>query len=92
LTFIVYFPLVFLFRIVLKKVLINPLDPPFLGEIRRELGGHPQAPAKGAKPFVESPIETGGESREAGPLWWGSGGIPRSTSTPFSCRRRGPGG
>jgi len=39
----------------------NPL-PPILGGNYEESGGHPHAPAKGAMPLVESPIENNGES------------------------------
>jgi len=52
-------------------------------------GGHPHAPAKGAKPLVESPIENSGESREARPLWWRSGGYPPDSLLPPLLQERG---
>ena len=41
------------------------------------VGGHPQPPAKGASPLS-------GESREARPFWWGSGGYPPDSLPPPS--------
>jgi len=54
-----------------------------------KLGGHPQTPAKGAMPLMESPVENSGESREATPLWWGSRGYPPIYFHPLLLQEKG---
>ena len=44
-----------------KIAISTPLTPQSWGDYEKS-GGHPHAPAKGATPLVESPIENNGES------------------------------